>query len=71
MNATETIATAKTRFVRRFDTRAEAIQFEESVLSIGRALLPECALAVLDGAEPTATYWAFMVEQSRCDPTTI
>lgn len=36
-----------------------------SILSIGRDLLPPCAVAVLDGGEPTEEYWQFCQEQTE------
>ncbi len=39
------------------------IEFENQVLSAGRALLPPCAVAVLDGCDATPEYWDFIAEQ--------
>lgn len=41
---------------------SEAIRAENAALSIGRELLPPCALAVLadNGAEPAPEYWAWL-----------
>ena len=36
---------------------------ETACLSIGRNLLPACAVAVLDGGKPTPDYWAWLIEQ--------
>jgi hypothetical protein len=44
----------------RFPTLADAIEYEERVLSIGREFLPACAIAVLDGGKATAAYWRFL-----------
>ena len=40
-----------------------AIDFENSVLSIGREFLPPEAQSVLGGGEATASYWAWLSEQ--------
>jgi hypothetical protein len=40
-----------------------AVNTEDYILSCGRECLPGCAIAVLDGAQPTADYWAFLLEQ--------
>lgn len=40
---------------------AAAIRFENEALSIGREFLPSHAVAVLDGAEGTPDYWAWLV----------
>lgn len=39
------------------------IEFENQILSAGRMLLPPCAVAVLDGGEPSDEYWQFLAEQ--------
>lgn len=39
------------------------IEFENQVLSAGRHFLPPCAVAVLDGGEPSDEYWQFLAEQ--------
>ncbi len=44
-------------------TTGEKIEFEESVLSIGRGFLPPCAIAVLDGDSPSDQYWRFLAHQ--------
>ena len=38
---------------------------ETAILSVGREFLPPCALAVLDGGEPTAEYWAFLQSETE------
>lgn len=38
---------------------------ESAILSIGREFLPPCAIAVLDGGEPTAEYWQWMMGQTQ------
>ncbi len=55
----------KAEFLARFPSLAEAIKFEDSVLSSGREFLPQCALDVLDGAEGSGEYWQFLIEQDR------
>ena len=42
---------------------SDPITEEQAILSIDCAFLPPCALAVLDGGEATAEYWAFLIEQ--------
>jgi hypothetical protein len=42
----------------------DPIAEEDAILSVGREFLPACALAVLDGSEPTEEYWAFMIAQT-------
>lgn len=51
------------KFCDLFSSVSEAVEFESAVLSIGREFLPSCALAVLDGAEATEEYWAFLASQ--------
>lgn len=53
----------RTDFIDLFPTTADAIAFEEQVLSIGREYLPECAHAVLDGGEANSDYWTFLASQ--------
>lgn len=44
----------------------EANAFETALLSaIERRYLPPCALAVLDGGEPTPEYWSYLIGQLR------
>lgn len=38
---------------------------ETAILSIGRDLLPACAVVVLDGGEPTEEYWDFLAAQTQ------
>jgi hypothetical protein len=38
-------------------------EHEGAVLSVGRALLPECARHVLSGLVPEPEYWAWLTEQ--------
>lgn len=39
--------------------------FEEEVLSVGADYLPECAVAVRDGGEPTTEYWQWLISQAE------
>lgn len=41
----------------------KAGEMEQQILSIGRELLPACAVKVLDGGQPTPEYWAFLLSQ--------
>lgn len=52
-------------FVRASGGGAAAVEVEDRVLSIGRSLLPECAIEVLDKRvrEPTPEYWDFLLSQ--------
>jgi len=56
---------AKARYLNRFATPYDAKDFEDSVLSIGRELLPACALAVLDKEDGSggADYYEFLLTQ--------
>lgn len=42
---------------------SQAVELEQQFLSIGRAFLPQCAIGVLDGGEPTAEYWQWLCSQ--------
>jgi hypothetical protein len=44
---------------------SDPIAEEQAILSIAREFLPACALAVIDGAEPTEDYWAFLISQTE------
>lgn len=57
-----TVATRED-FLSKFSTPTEALAFETYVLSIGREFLPSHVHRVLDGQEPTAEYWEFLIEQ--------
>jgi hypothetical protein len=50
-------------YVALFETLADAIAFETQVLSIGRSLLPPCAINVLDGNTATPDYWTWLAGQ--------
>lgn len=50
-------------FLSKFTTPTEAIAFETYVLGSGREFLPNHVHRVLDGQEPTAEYWEFLIEQ--------
>jgi hypothetical protein len=50
-------------YLARFGSRVEAVRFEEQVLGIGSEFLPPCAVAVRDGAEPSAEYWRWLIGQ--------
>lgn len=52
-------------YLARFGTQVEAVKFEERVLSIGSEFLPAFAVAVRDGAEPTAEYWEWLIAQHQ------
>lgn len=47
----------------RFATIAPAVEFEERVLSVGAEFLPPCAVEVLNGADGTPQYWAWLIRQ--------
>ena len=44
---------------------SDPIAEEQGILSIDRAFLPPCVVAVLDGGEPTEDYWTFLVSQTE------
>jgi len=50
-------------FLGYFDSRLDAGEFERSALSIGRDLLPESALTVLEGGDATPGYWSWLIDQ--------
>lgn len=54
---------AATSYVGMFSNRADAIEFENQVLSVGDEFLPEFAIAVRDGEEPSAEYWQWLKDQ--------
>jgi len=39
--------------------------FENDVLSQDKALLPQCALDVIDGKQATKDYWFFLLAQAN------
>ncbi len=43
--------------------KIDLIDAEQSIMSIGRELLPASARAVLDGGEATPAYWEWLAEQ--------
>ena len=56
--------TTRNEFLAQFDCTSDALEFESQALSIGSEFLPECAAEVLDGGEPTAAYWSWLIEQA-------
>ena len=50
-------------FIQAVGNATDAVDFETQVLTIGRSLLPECAIAVLDGGEDTPEYWDWLISQ--------
>jgi hypothetical protein len=66
-------AEVKTRkqYVDSFATTSDAIEHENTCLSIGREFLPACARAVLedrdDEREPTPEYWQWLADQRAVD----
>lgn len=54
---------AREDFVALFSNLAEAVEFENQALSIGRELLPPAAIAVLDGGTATSDYYAWLADQ--------
>lgn len=65
---TNKLATRK-QYLALFPGISEALAFESEVLSIGRDLLPPAAQAVLDDADPTPEYWAFLISQVAATKT--
>jgi hypothetical protein len=60
---TATATATREHFLSRFNSAAEAIEFENHVQQIGREFLPPAAIAVRQGEEPTSDYWRFLIEQ--------
>lgn len=54
----------RNEFLAQFTCASDAIEFESQALSIGSEFLPECAVEVIYGGEPTAAYWSWLIEQS-------
>jgi hypothetical protein len=48
-------------FVNKFKTVSEASTFEDRVLDT--ETLPDCAVSVTKGHEPTSEYWDFLLER--------
>jgi hypothetical protein len=66
------LADARIAFRSNFDSDTEAATFEAGVLAVGRAALPPCAVAVLDGVAPAAAFYDFLPEQlDAADPLII
>lgn len=58
------IAAARHTFIAQFESLADAIAFEDRCLSVGDALLPECARAVLVSRDAeTIDYWTWLCGQ--------
>ena len=58
--------TARLEFVAKAEEVGSYAEAEETaILSVGREFLPACAIAVLDGGEPTAEYWAFLQSETE------
>lgn len=51
------------QYLALFPSTSAALDFEQSVLSVGREFLPAQALLVLAGAEPGPDYWRFLADQ--------
>lgn len=50
-------------FKNRFASVAAAMEAEQSILSIGSEFLPNCALNVIAGCDPTDEYFEFLLDQ--------
>jgi hypothetical protein len=57
------MAATRENYLGRFEVLADAVAFEDQVLSIGREFLPSPAQHVLDGGEPTGAYWEWLCAQ--------
>ncbi len=58
--------TTRLAFVAYTESIGSTCEAEESaILSVGRELLPPCAIAVLDGGEGTEEYYAFLQSQTE------
>ena len=53
----------KQDYINRFENFSAAVEWENQYLSIGREFLGQAALDLLDGAEPTESYWAELCQQ--------
>lgn len=53
---------AESRFVDAVGGHAEAVEYEQTVLAIGREFLPSFARTVLDGGKSCAEYWEWLTE---------
>lgn len=62
-NSTETARLAWLDVVE--ECGSDPVSEEQSILSIGRDLLPPCAVVVLDGGEPTADYYEWLQSQTE------
>lgn len=51
------------QYTNKFKTLSEASLFEDRVLDGGGSYLPRCAKDVMEGHEPTAEYWDFLIGQ--------
>jgi hypothetical protein len=59
----EAEVTTREAFVGLFPSPREAQAFEACILGIGSEFLSAGAIAVRDGAEPSAEYWAWLAGQ--------
>lgn len=55
----------RTAYLDLFESTSEAIDFENAALSVGRSLLPPCAVAVLDGKDDGPDYYAWLIGQAE------
>ena len=62
-NTATTAEAARAAYYAQFSNSYSAAEYENTVLSESRALLPDCALRVLDGGDATAEYWEFLISQ--------
>lgn len=53
----------KQDYVALFNNVADAIEFNNQVLSISRQFLPPCAQNVLNGNAATPEYWTWLASQ--------
>ena len=58
---------AREQFQSRFSSHAEAVEFFEQVLSIGKESLPKSARTVLAGGAATPAYYGFLASQMDAD----
>lgn len=54
---------SRAAYLARFGTETAAARFEERMLALAPELLPACALAARDGAEPTPEYFGWLIAQ--------
>ena len=54
------------QYISLFANQYKALEFEDTMLSIGSEFLPPCAVSVLTNhlIEPTSEYWQWLIDQA-------